>query len=155
MPKTRNLGRHLKKLEKQTNKQAKKMYGKPYDSLTELEKRKVRNALWGDTSRDITPIVLEVGSPQSPMDEKKIYNPALVNFCKSIYKPVATLRFVVHLVGGIITLLNLYFIYKDFSSAGMSALFTVQTLYVLGFVLLVVLLYFLQDLLFKIGWSDS
>ena len=153
MPNSHSIGQLEKKVNRELNKKAKVMYGKPYDKLTEEEKRKVRNA--GTSSRNYTPITIEEIKPLPQQNEEKIYHPDLVNFCQAIYKPVATLRFVFHLVGGLITLLNLYSIFKGFSSAGISALFTVRTLYVLGFILIVVLFHFLQELLFKIGWSDK
>ena len=72
-----SIGQLEKKANKELNKRAKGMYGKPYDKLTEEEKRKVRNA--GTSSRDYTPITIEDIKPFPLQNEEKIYHPDLVN----------------------------------------------------------------------------
>lgn len=132
---------------------AKKMFGKSFMNLSDKEFREFQRAKYGASS-DFTPIQIEYGGSYEPPEDKPL-NPVLSSFCKLIYRPLSIVVFIVWIFLAIMALLYAYELWKAVSASGVSALFSMPLLRVVGCVAGIVILKIITDFIFRIGWHDD
>ncbi|MCM1237432.1 MAG: hypothetical protein NC489_45785, partial [Ruminococcus flavefaciens] len=110
-------GKSIKSLEREVTRKknalSKKLFGKPFDKLTETEKKDFWNAYEKDnpSSHANTLIQVEHGGTYERPEDKPV-NPALSSFCKLAYRPLSIIIFIIWIALAIMALLYAYELWK-------------------------------------------